>query len=65
VELVAALAGTAVPGLRRSFGGRPGLVLAGTGLVAAGPLPGAAADPRAGSLAILKDMRASMAGRAP
>lgn len=57
MELVAGLTGTAMPGLRRWFGGRPGLLLAGTGLVAAGPLPG--------SLAILKDVRASMAGRAP
>ena len=62
VELVAAVAVTAVPGLRR-FGGRPGLLLAGTGLVAAGPLPGPAADPRAGSLAVLENVRAGMAGR--
>ncbi len=61
VELVAAVAVTAVPGLRR-FGGRPGLLLAGTGLVAAGPLPGPTADPRTGSLAMLENVRQAWPG---
>jgi hypothetical protein len=52
-------------GLRRSFGGRPGLLPAETGLAAAGPLPDPAVDPQAGSLAILEAVLASMPGRTP
>jgi hypothetical protein len=65
LELVAAVVGTAVPGLHRRLGGRPGFLLAWIGLVAAGPLPGPAVDPRAGPLAILEIFRASAAGPTP
>jgi hypothetical protein len=65
LELIAAVVGTAVPGLRRCLGGRPGFLLARIGLVAAGPLPGPAVDPRAGPLAILEILRASAAGPTP
>ena len=57
--------GTAVHGLRRGSGGQRGLLLPGTGLVAAGPLPGPAVDPRVGSLAILENLRASKASGTP
>jgi hypothetical protein len=59
------VAGTAMPGLRRGFGGRPGLLVPGASAVAAGPLCGPAVDPRVGSLAILENLRASMAKRTP
>ena len=61
IKAVAAAAGTTPPSVRRRFGGKLDLALAGIGTLRTEPLPERATDPRADALALLRALQATMA----